>query len=217
MDPTTESRRELGVRVRQRRLRLGLSIGKAAKEAPMSPTTWSRVEHGGKVRELAYTSIDAVLQWRAGSSERFLADGEEPQPVDSVEPGPAGGDGASPQSRRGASPARATASGGAAPRIPRQPKPSLAVGEVREWRVVPTSDPDPEETTVVFWIGPADVDMEEVGRAFDEQRRLRPPSREAEAIAEQDRWEALIARENAEAVRAGSAENPGEVDRNAGE
>jgi transcriptional regulator with XRE-family HTH domain len=210
VDPTSESRRELGVRVRQRRLRLGLSIGRAAKEAPMSPTTWSRVEHGGRVRELAYTSIDAVLQWRAGSSERFLAGGEEPQPVDAVErPGPPGGEGASP--------ARAAVPRGTAPRLPRKPKSSLAVGEVREWRTVPTSVPDTEETTVLFWVGPADVDMEEVGRAFDELRSRRTPEREARAIAEQDRWEAIFAREKAEAARAGTAKNSGETDRKAEE
>ncbi|MFC5750577.1 helix-turn-helix domain-containing protein [Actinomadura rugatobispora] len=207
MDPTTENRHELGVRVRQRRLRLGLSIGKAAKEAPMSPTTWSRVEHGGTVRELAYSSIDAVLKWREGACERYLRDGEEPEAAEAAETGAAGGEVSPRQKPGGAPPARATAAKGGPHKLPgRRAGASLSVSEIREWRTVPTSVPDSEETTIVFWSGPANVDMDEVGRAFDELRHRRTPAREAAAIAEQDRWEAIIAREKADAARAANGD-----------
>ena len=206
----------------------------------MSPTTWSRVEHGGRVRELAYSSVDAVLGWRAGACERFLTRGEEPRPVD--EPEPSRADGAAPSARSPrpqapqAPPAQQTPQGargpqgvrptrpssaaggpakhspapsvlpsmgaarGTASSFPQISQPSLAGGEVREWRAVPTADPEKDGATVVFWIGPPDADMEEVGRALDEQRRHWSPEKEAQAIAAQDRWEALFAREKAEAA-----------------
>jgi hypothetical protein len=63
---------------------------------------------------------------------------------------------------------------------------------------------------VVFWVGPADADMGEVAKEAAERRR-RGRTREAEAIAEQQRWNEIIEREEAEAQSGGDARSPDEV------
>jgi hypothetical protein len=183
---------------------MGLTIDQAADEAPMSPTTWSKIEAGGKVRALAYAAVDKVLEWREGASERFLRDGLEPQ-LNGIQAADAsGGDAA----RRPPAPTPFAPESG--PSLPGPVRSTLESGQVREWRILPSSDPDSEETMVVFWVGPADADMGEVAKEAAERRR-RGRTREAEAIAEQQRWNEIIEREEAEAQSGGDARSPDEV------
>lgn len=76
----------LGDRVRRRRERLGMSIDTAAEMGPVSPTTWSRVELGRKVRRLSYGAVDRVLKWPEGACMDFLQSGIEPRAVISDDP-----------------------------------------------------------------------------------------------------------------------------------
>lgn len=76
-----ERLRALGKRVRRRREARGLTIDEAAGLAPMSPVTWARVEHGKRVRGLAYGAVDDVLGWQEGACYAYLATGDEPTPV----------------------------------------------------------------------------------------------------------------------------------------
>ncbi|GAA2455477.1 hypothetical protein GCM10010191_88390 [Actinomadura vinacea] len=182
------------------------TIAWVAGQAPMSPTTWSKVEQGGKVRDLTYNAVDRVLQWKEGACERFLRDAEEPQPADGVATGGTAPPGPSRALPAGAGVQKDDAMMAGPVRSP------LDGGEIREWRVLPGADPDAEETVVVFWVGPADADMHEVAKEATERRR-RSRAREAEAIAAQDRWEALFAAERAEAAPAPGDGETGEVDR----
>lgn len=78
---TEEAKGALGARVRRRREAFGLTIDQAAVRGEMSAVTWTRVEHGKKVRGLTYSGVDRVLMWKPGSCAEFLLRGAEPVPI----------------------------------------------------------------------------------------------------------------------------------------
>ncbi|MFI9591091.1 helix-turn-helix domain-containing protein [Nonomuraea sp. NPDC052265] len=70
-DPHLDHAR-LAAAVKTRRQALGLSIKKAARLAPMSPITWTRVEEALRVRELTYAGVDRVLGWEQNTAATIL-------------------------------------------------------------------------------------------------------------------------------------------------
>lgn len=78
-DKAVVARRELGGRVRRRRVALRIPKVIAAAVGTMSPVTWSRVEDGLEVRELTYSGIEKTLEWAVGSCQLFLDQGIEPE------------------------------------------------------------------------------------------------------------------------------------------
>jgi transcriptional regulator with XRE-family HTH domain len=77
-------RERLADRVRTRRLRLGLSVSKAARDAGISRTTWISIEEASRdTHAHTYRAIERVLEWPEGAIEAILAGGE---PVQATEP-----------------------------------------------------------------------------------------------------------------------------------
>ena len=75
----------LGTTVRRRRITLGMSISKAAREAGISRATWTAVEDGSRETEpYNYGLVEKVLGWAPGSIEAVLAGGE-PTELDGYE------------------------------------------------------------------------------------------------------------------------------------
>jgi hypothetical protein len=73
--------RRLAARVVDRRLRLNLSIKRAAERAEISLGTWKRVERGEAVRHLTYDKVEVALGWTVGSCRKIM-DGGEAVPLD---------------------------------------------------------------------------------------------------------------------------------------
>ncbi|TDD68574.1 helix-turn-helix domain-containing protein [Actinomadura rubrisoli] len=102
-----------------------------------------------------------------------------------------------------------------ASRLPPRVRQVLEDGQVQEWHLVDVSSPDSDDVIMVMWVGPKPEDVDRVRRDFAEHRLRRQAVREA-ATAQQDKWDEIIAREEAkrrEAQRAGEAapaEEPGE-------
>lgn len=68
----------LAARVTKRRLRLNLSIKRAAALADgMAKDTWTRVEDGKVVRHETYDRVESALGWTVGSCRKVM-DGGEP-------------------------------------------------------------------------------------------------------------------------------------------
>jgi hypothetical protein len=76
----------LALRVKKRRLELGLARNTTAVEYGMSKSTWKRVEEGLPVREMNYAKIERALLWATGSCVRIL-EGGDPIPIERSEAG----------------------------------------------------------------------------------------------------------------------------------
>lgn len=74
MSRSAAALRRLADAVRMRRVQLDLSIDECSRRAPMSNTTWHRVEDGLGVRDTTYSRVDAVLDWPADSCHQILDD-----------------------------------------------------------------------------------------------------------------------------------------------
>ncbi|MFC4146577.1 helix-turn-helix domain-containing protein [Micromonospora mangrovi] len=72
-----DRRQALGREVRNRRQAAGLTIDRAAKQAPMSPETWRKAETGERLKAFSYAGVERVMRWPAGTIERFINDGQE--------------------------------------------------------------------------------------------------------------------------------------------
>lgn len=66
--------RRLAKAVTLRRTALRLSVDEAARRAPMSNTTWHRVEDGLSVRDTSYSRVDGVLDWPPGTCRQVIED-----------------------------------------------------------------------------------------------------------------------------------------------
>lgn len=65
-------RKKLGETVTRIRRRRRLSVDAAAARAPMSATTWQRVEEGKSVRTLTYRGVEEVLGLQRGILDEIL-------------------------------------------------------------------------------------------------------------------------------------------------
>jgi transcriptional regulator with XRE-family HTH domain len=71
-------RARLGEHVRRRRVALGLSVARAARQAGINRATWAAVEDNSRETEpYNYGLIERALDWTEGSIEAIL-DGGEP-------------------------------------------------------------------------------------------------------------------------------------------
>lgn len=66
--------RRLADAVTTRRTEQHLSVDECARRAPMSNTTWHRVEDGLGVRDTTYTRVEAVLDWPLRTCRQLLDD-----------------------------------------------------------------------------------------------------------------------------------------------
>jgi transcriptional regulator with XRE-family HTH domain len=73
----------LGERIDKRRAELGLKLREVAGRAGLSIEVLRAIRYGeNDPRGTTMAAIDRALRWQAGSTERFLADGTEPAPLD---------------------------------------------------------------------------------------------------------------------------------------
>lgn len=66
----------LAYKVVRRRRWLGITAAEAAVAAPLSPTTWSKIETTGTGSRSTYAAVERVLRWRSGSCQAILNGGE---------------------------------------------------------------------------------------------------------------------------------------------
>ena len=74
---TDAGRAWLGEKVAERRKELRLSKEEASRQARINVKTWSSLEAGKAVRDVAYPGIEQTLRWTRGSVEDVL-DGNDP-------------------------------------------------------------------------------------------------------------------------------------------
>jgi len=73
---------EVGRIVARRRLELGMDAAQLARTAAVDPKTVASLEHGQRwPRDRSRASIEAALQWKAGSLDDIRAGGEPTQLV----------------------------------------------------------------------------------------------------------------------------------------
>ncbi|MDF2969252.1 MAG: hypothetical protein K0Q93_3030 [Nocardioidaceae bacterium] len=74
---TDAGRAWLGEKVTERRKELRLSKEEASRRAQINVKTWSSLEAGKVVRDVAHPGIEQAMQWARGSVEDVL-DGNDP-------------------------------------------------------------------------------------------------------------------------------------------
>ncbi|TDD60910.1 transcriptional regulator [Actinomadura rubrisoli] len=90
-------------------------------------------------------------------------------------------------------------------KLPRPVRQVLEGGQVEHWHMVDVSSPGSDDVIMVMWVGPKPEDVDQVRRDFAQHRLRRRAVRDV-AIAQQDKWDEIIAGEQ---VRDGEDERTG--------